>query len=558
MADQFTDDFGRPMTGELAPPQYATTLKDTTRVVRSSVPDTISPATFGTAIKAANSGRHRQLIELYEHMEEMDSRLQGVLATRRLAVAGAEWKCMPSVGNDARADVACQRVRDELLSEIDVSGLADELLDAIPQGVKLVRPYWEIIDGKVMPLHFQSISTRQTRYWKTDDDQLVLQIEVERGKYENIAPNEFIIHSPRIKSGYPERRGLLRALCIWWVMKHWAMRDWAAFSEVFGMPLRVGKYDRNSTQPGDIDKLLTALKKLGVDSVAAIPEDQSIEFISAVGGSNSSKVTTPMQEIITQAHTEYAVAVLGQNLTTEGVSGTGTLAGNAHDKVRSDIRIADAGQLARTIKRDLIAPWVLWNLGPDYPVPDFKFDVEDPADEKARTETFREAQAMGMTLSKAQLRDELNLRVPEDDEDALEPPSEEWSLVDEVPLSAKRDRLQAMAGAKLDAVAAEVDPERKVLSSAQRANESVWREAEGRGNAEEAMTRIVDHVVALSERYQDPKHVLTRIRLNAPDLERILEEEAGLDIEDVVTDLLEVALTCHLNGEIAVKAEAEV
>ena len=40
-----------------------------------------------------------------------------------------------------------------------------------------------------------------------------------------------------------------------YLLKNFAMKDWAAFNEVFGMPMRLGKYDAMAS-PADRDALV--------------------------------------------------------------------------------------------------------------------------------------------------------------------------------------------------------------------------------------------------------------------------------------------------------------
>jgi phage gp29-like protein len=64
-----------------------------------------------------------------------------------------------------------------------------------------------------------------------------------------------------------------------YLFKNYDLKDWVSFAEVFGLPLRLGKY-----QPGasDEDKtaLMQALIQIGADAAGIIPDGTSIEFIT--------------------------------------------------------------------------------------------------------------------------------------------------------------------------------------------------------------------------------------------------------------------------------------
>ena len=65
-----------------------------------------------------------------------------------------------------------------------------------------------------------------------------------------------------------------------YLLKNFALKDWAAFNEVFGMPLRLGKYD-NTASPADREALVQAIRNLGSDAAGVISKSTEIEFVEA-------------------------------------------------------------------------------------------------------------------------------------------------------------------------------------------------------------------------------------------------------------------------------------
>ena len=63
-----------------------------------------------------------------------------------------------------------------------------------------------------------------------------------RSKGGELEPYKYIIHKPKLKSGLPIRNGLARLAATMYMLKGFTLKDWWAFAEVFGMPIRVGKY----------------------------------------------------------------------------------------------------------------------------------------------------------------------------------------------------------------------------------------------------------------------------------------------------------------------------
>ena len=182
---------------------------------------------------------------------------------------------------------------------------------------------------------------------------------------EPLLPYKFIVHFARAKAGLPIRGGLARAAGWSYLFKNYILKDWVTFAEVFGQPLRVGKYGAGATEQ-DKTTLLQAVANIGTDAAAIIPESMLIEFTEARRTGSAELYQSFCQYLDAQV----SKAVLGQTLTTEIAPGAGSrAAAQVHDTVRRDILSADARRLAATINRDLIRPIVDLNLGPrkNYP-----------------------------------------------------------------------------------------------------------------------------------------------------------------------------------------------
>lgn len=93
---------------------------------------------------------------------------------------------------------------------------------------------------------------------------------------------KFSIHRPKLKSGLPIRSGLARLAAWAFLFKSYTLKDWMAFLEVYGMPLRVGKYGASSSQ-AERRVLIQAVRDLSSDAAAIIPKEMEIEFIEAAG-----------------------------------------------------------------------------------------------------------------------------------------------------------------------------------------------------------------------------------------------------------------------------------
>ncbi len=502
----------------------------------------ITPKLIIQYLKNAEQGILGQQMQLFDRMVDRDDRLQAVLETRKLAVTGVDRKIVPAIPDDPRAEKAADLVR-EHLANISMDDALSALLDGVPKGTQLVEIIWE--GSQVVALN-----EVPGRLLKWIDG--VLHIDTGDGKKENFQPiqnNKFVSYSPRTKPGGKERRGILRALSILWVAKHWALRDWAAFVEVFGMPLRLGKYPSGTSEENKAI-LYEALQDMGSDSAAMIPENMNIEFPRTLQTSTGSG--TPMEELVDYVDKSYAIRVLGQNTSTQSESGSGTLAGNAHENVRKDYKKADAKSVGRSIERDLFAPIVGFNLGWDYPVPKMWFDVEDAQDDASRSKVYVElAKIPGMTFSRSQIREEFALREPIDEEDTLSVETEDASTG---PIEAAL-RARAFALPKTPA-----DLTTDGMSHGARASSDVARDLQRKAQDEwiSIIFAYVDKLAAeVAEGPEGVPQLIRRIRLAAPDLGEAMSG-AGLSLEDVEDAVSRAYLTSHGNGEQAVDNELAV
>ena len=171
---------------------------------------------------------------------------------------------------------------------------------------------------------------------------------------EPLLPYKFIVHIAKAKAGLPIRGGLARAAGWVYLFKNYVLKDWVTFAEVYGQPLRVGKYGAGATEQ-DKETLLQAVANIGTDAAAIVPDSMLIEFTEA----RQTGSVELYQSFCQYLDAQISKAVLGQTLTTEIPQGAGSrAAAEVHDSVRRDILSADARRLAATINRDLVKPLV--------------------------------------------------------------------------------------------------------------------------------------------------------------------------------------------------------
>jgi phage gp29-like protein len=232
---------------------------------------------------------------------------------------------------------------------------------------------------------------------------------------EPMLPYKFIVHFAKAKAGLPIRGGLARAAGWAYLFKNYVLKDWVTFAEVFGQPLRVGKYGAGATEQ-DKDTLLQAVANIGTDAAAIIPESMLIEFTEA----RQTGSAELYQSFCAYLDAQVSKAVLGQTLTTEIPQGAGSrAAAEVHDTVRRDIISADARRLAATINRDLIKPIVDLNLGPRRNYPRLGLGIADDAEVSDFVDIVTKLADHGMRIGQRTILRRLGMSEPEEGEPIL-------------------------------------------------------------------------------------------------------------------------------------------
>jgi phage gp29-like protein len=108
-----------------------------------------------------------------------------------------------------------------------------------------------------------------------------------------------------------------------------------------------------------------------------------------------------------------------QTMTTD--DGSSLAQAQVHENVRYDILRADARQLAATINRDLIQPFIAFNFGPQERYPTVDLPVAEAEDIKTLSDALTKLVPLGLKVSMAEVREKIGLSEPEEDADVLTP-----------------------------------------------------------------------------------------------------------------------------------------
>ncbi|NNG04901.1 MAG: DUF935 domain-containing protein, partial [Inquilinus sp.] len=335
---------GRPMrrsdlTREIAGP----TVTGVRQVVSGHPAQGLTPGRLAALLREAEEGDPTRYLELAEEMEEKDLHYRSVLATRKLQVSQLEITVEPA--SDAKEDVANAALVEGFLERDELQEELCDILDAVGKGFSVTEIVWETSERQWMPARLEWRFPQWFQFDRRDGRTPLLRGDAGP---ESLLPYKFVLHIHKSKSGLPIRGGLARAAAWCYLFKNYDIKDWVAFAEVYGQPLRVGKYHPGATE-GDRKTLLKAVANIGSDAAAIIPSSMLIEFVKA-DQTGSVDLYERLAEYLDK---QTSKAVLGQTLTTEVKEGS-RAAAQVHDGVRDDIERSDAHQLAASLNRDLV------------------------------------------------------------------------------------------------------------------------------------------------------------------------------------------------------------
>lgn len=373
----------------------------------------LTPRRLARIFREADAGDVRAQMELFEEIEEKDPHLFSQMQTRKLAVTGLEWEVQPFSQDEKDKEIAA--FVDGQLKQIENFDEAMiDMLDAIGKGISIMELSWAAEDGKNIIEDIEYVHPKKLVWDSVTDEMKICTKEYPSGI--GLPENKFVVHKYKAKSGHTSRAGILRVAAWMYLFKNYDIKDWVSFCEVFGMPLRLGKYDASASDD-DKKQLMEAILSLGTDAAGIVPSSTVIEFIE------SQKTTSAeiYEKLARYCDEQISKAVLGQTLTSD--SGGGSYAqSKTHDEVRHDLTVADAKALAVTIRRDIIRPLVEFNFGTGANIPLFAFDSKEAEDQKEAVEVLKAlACDMGLEIPASYIYKKFNIPEPEGKEKVLHP-----------------------------------------------------------------------------------------------------------------------------------------
>ncbi|WP_143869891.1 DUF935 domain-containing protein [Catenovulum sediminis] len=411
------DKWGNPINVELDEPQTESSAKlaQLHNHYGEHPSGGLTPSKAAHILREAERGQLIAQCELAEDIEEKDAHVQSELGKRRLAMQSVPWNIVPPPNASAAEQRDAEMIEELLRNATWLDEAIFDAGDGILKGFSNQELIWDFYDNTHV---IEACEYRDPSWFQVNPDnrnQITLRDGSHQG--EALRPFGWLAHQHKSKSGYLSRHGLIRVLVWPFLFKNYSVRDLAEFLEIYGLPLRLGKYPAGATEKEKMT-LLRAVMSIGHNAGGIIPKGMELEFEKAADGASD-----PFMAMINWCEKSQSKAILGGTLTSQADGKTSTNAlGNVHNEVRTEIRDADLKQLQNTLTRDIVYPLYALN-GKTYQnprrCPRFEFDTTEPEDIAQLADPLSKFVEMGMRIPTQWLHEKTKIPVANKDEAVL-------------------------------------------------------------------------------------------------------------------------------------------
>lgn len=388
------------------------------RVLSDHPSNRITPSKLKSILEDAENGDITAQHELFMDIEEQDSSIGANIQTRKRAILTLDWR-IAEPRNATPAEEKLQTEIDELFYQYpNLENLLMDMMDAVGHGFSALEIEWKLENGKYIPHNF---IPRSQSWFKLDKNDNLLLKTPNNTMGEPLRPFGWVVHSHKSRSVQLARMGLFRTLAWLYMFKHYSVRDFAEFLELYGMPIRIGKYGAGATNE-EKRTLLRALAQIGHNAAGIMPDSMAIELHNAAN-TGAGSGNNPFLQMVDWCEKSIARLILGQTLTSgaDGKSSTNAL-GNVHNEVRRDLLVSDAKQVAQTITQQIILPYLQINVDPNialHRVPYFEFDTKKYDDLSTFADAIPKLVGIGVQIPEKWTRDKLGIPEAQDGEVVL-------------------------------------------------------------------------------------------------------------------------------------------
>lgn len=413
------DQFGRPYEVKKRPGKEDLAPAAVYLSQRDYVTAGLTPQGLAAIFREADSGEMRRQAELFEALEEKDAHIIGDMGKRRNVMSEINFLIEPA--SDSAEDARIAEFVQETLGGIpDWDDVPATLQDAIGKGYSSLEIVWDTSSGQAVPQALEFLPQSRFRFNGMDGYVRTVPLLISDANPfgDEIPAWSTIFHRYGGKTGNGTRSGIYR-VCAWmYLFKNYSIKDWVVFCEVYGMPLRIGKFEPGA---GKDDKaaLITAIRSIGTDAAGIISKSTEIEFVESVKASAGGEL---YENLISFANREMSKAIVGQAQSSDSKSPGSFASDKVKDMVRKDLIKSDARALANAVRSQLIRPIVGFNFGWDKPLPKYGPDMEEQEDLQAKSIMVARLVDRGVRIPEQWVYREFGIPEPGEKDTIVTPP----------------------------------------------------------------------------------------------------------------------------------------
>lgn len=267
-------------------------------------------------------------IEIYDEIKR-DPQVFACKESRQAGVLSMNWTI-----EQGEAPLSTKKVIEHIFNNLPMQGIINEILNSRFYGYEVQEIIWEVSDSIIFPSRIQE---KPHEWFSFDKDGNLLRRTKDFNNWIIAEQLKFLLTTSNATYKNPFGEALF-SLCFWPVtFKKGGLKNWAIFTERYGMPHTIGKVPRSLEHQKRIE-LLRTLQKMVSDACAVFPDDASIQLLDCIKGENS---TEAFERYALYHDRQISKAILGHSAAADSTPGQ-LGSGNDNLNIRTDLITQDA------------------------------------------------------------------------------------------------------------------------------------------------------------------------------------------------------------------------
>ena len=397
------------------------------------IPEELQPERMRQIKAGAAQGRIGPLQAVYEKMGATDPRFGGLVTSLLNAVASMDLKVRTSdragSGSDEKLAKDLTRMVEYQIRKLSgAKQVMKEFASTIIRGARAFEMKYELEElpydkrlamvSDVRPIRGSKLKWQATSTNERYGELMLKTADEPQGVYfDSFHPAKTVVLSSAEGHARWDTLGAARKCLSWYLVKMYAQVWWSEFVEVYGQPIRIGRYPQGASKESQ-KKMEKFLKVLGKSAYGLFPHNMELQLKEA---KSAGQIST-FSDIIKMANDEIAIALIGQ-VQTVGDRKQGSYAkAKVLEGIRQEVLSFAAQIIERGFREGIVSNLVQMNYGPDVPEvlwPRVTPVVERPGEAKAKAERFKLMAEAGTPVPLQHIYEQTGTPEPRDGERVL-------------------------------------------------------------------------------------------------------------------------------------------